>query len=532
MIQLLSERSNLIMKKSTILKLLTFAFVLMLSVSFIQRPAVVNAIDGLKDLDWVEDYSEHEIYPGVMAYDFVSSASSKYLLNHIHIVEFDPAQSDLYLDVTNEAEHSNTLKTVQKTMEEYNANHPDRKSLAGVNGDMWMVTYAHARVEGSGTSYGGASDPVVTKALTIPRGFNVYKGEIISTAHDSSETPFEGEFQSFGISADGVAQLGQPKVTVNITNQTTGKSFKPNGINRLPANKAVMMYTDKGPAANYALADAFEVVIDFDEDYFIKHGTNITGTVTAICGPDAENPEMKENRIILTARGEKKIANISDYSVGDKVTIEVSVKDTFKSNEFWQNVYTAVGGHMYFARDGKVSSLGGESGYPTTIIATTKSGKMIFMVADGRQKDFSVGIPFGVYDSLAKLLDFEDAFIVDGGGSTTMVQLVNEGYQIINRPSDKNSDGSYGSPRSVVNSFILAAGPDRNAPPATEVPTEAPTDEPADPTGDISGDKTSEPGKKSDSGKVDTGVIVAIAVGAVAVIAVAAFIVTVAKKKK
>lgn len=42
------------MKKSTILKLLTFAFVLMLSVSFIQRPAVVNAIDGLKDLDWVE----------------------------------------------------------------------------------------------------------------------------------------------------------------------------------------------------------------------------------------------------------------------------------------------------------------------------------------------------------------------------------------------------------------------------------------------------------------------------------------------
>ena len=518
------------MKKSITFKLLTAALVLVMAVCFVQRPAVVRAVEGLKDLDWVEDYSEHEIYPGVMAYDFVSSASSKFLLNHFHVVEFDPAQSDLYIDVTNEAEHSNTLKSVQKTMEEYNANNPGRTAIAGVNGDMWMVTYAHARVVGSGTSYGGYSDEVVTKSLTIPRGFNVYKGEIISTPHDTSETPYEGEFQAFGISAEGVAELGQPKVTINVTNQTTGKSFKPNGINRLPSNKAVMMYTDKGPVANYALEDAYEVIIDFDEDYVIKHGTNITGTVTAISGPGDEDQPMKDNRIILTARGEKKIANISDYSIGDKVTIEISVKDTFKNDEFWQNVYTAVGGHMFFSRDGNHSSLGGESGYPTTIIATNKSGKMLLIVADGRQKDYSVGVPFGSYKELADVFDMEDAFIVDGGGSTTMVQLAGEGYQLINRQSDKKSDGSYGAPRSVVNTLIVAAGPDRNAPPPTEVPTE----EPAAPTDNVPAETTQEPGKKqsSSSSAVNPGVIAAIAVGVVAVAAVIAFIVTVAKKKK
>ncbi|MBQ3868195.1 MAG: phosphodiester glycosidase family protein [Clostridia bacterium] len=509
-------------------KRITLAVLALALAAGLLTPAVrVNALDGLKDKEWVTEYSEREIYPGVMAYDFVSAESSKYKLNHIHIVEFDPKQSDLYIDVTNEAEHSDTLKGVKKTMEEYNANHPDRKAIAGVNGDMWMASYAHARIEGKGTSYGGQSDAVVTHALNIPRGFNVYKGEIISSPHDVTETPHEGEFTSFGVSADGEVQLGQPKVTVNVTNNTTGETVKLNGINRLPANKAIMMYTDKGPAANYSLADAFEVIIDFDEDYFIKHGTNITGTVTGICGPGDEDMPMQENRIILTARGDKKIEKIADYKIGDKVTIDVSVKDLFKNNEFWQNVYTAVGGHMEFARDGKYSALSGEGGYPTTIIATTKAGKMLLIEADGRQAGYSVGIPFGTYKSLAEELDFEDAFIVDGGGSATIVELDGEELKLINRPSDKKSDGTYGSPRAVVNSVILAAGPDRNAPPATEEPTAEPTAEP------VTTGSEQDPGKSDNKNNgLSTAAIIAIIAGAVVIAALVAVTLVVTKKKK
>ncbi|MBO4327089.1 MAG: phosphodiester glycosidase family protein [Clostridia bacterium] len=526
------------MKKIRSFRLPAIALALVMLFCLVQKPVTVRGMEGLKDKDWVTEYSEHEIYPGVMAYDFVSTESSKYKLNHIHIVEFDPAQSDLYVEVTNESQYSNTLKTVQKTMEEFNANNPGKTALAGVNGDMWMVSYAHARILGredllSGSYKSYAGDPVVTQSLTIPRGFNVYKGEIISSPHDSTETPYEGEFQAFGVSADGVAQLGQPKVTVNVTNNTTGKTEKMNGINRLPSNKAVMMYTDKGPVSNYSLEDAFEIIIDFDEDYVIRHGTNITGTVVGICGPGDENMPMKENRIIITARGEKKIAKFSDYSVGDKITIEVTVKDTFKNDEFWQNVYTAVGGHMVFARDGKASGLSGEGGYPTTIIATNKAGKMLFIQADGRQTGFSVGIPFTVYGDLAKELDLEDAFIVDGGGSSTMVQLAAEGYKLVNRPSDKKSDGTYGSPRTVVNSVIVASGPDRNAPPATEVPTE----EPAAPATEEAVPATDDPGKDKDDSKksgLGTGAIIGIIAGCVALAAVIAFVIikAVSSKKK
>ena len=528
------------MRKNVFVRLLSVTAVFVMLACLLTVSTGVYGIEGLKDKEWVESYEEYELYPGVMAYNLVSSASSTYKLNRIHIVEFDPAQSDLYVEVTNEAQYSNTLKSVQKTMEDYNANHPGYTALAGVNGDMWMVSYAHARILGredllTGSYKSYAKDPVVTQSLTIPRGFNVYKGEIISTPHNSAETPYEGEFTSFGISADGQAQLGKPSVTIVVTNNTKGTTVKPNGINRLPSNKAIMMYTDKGPVSNYSLEDAYEIVIDFNEDYVIKHGTNITGTVVGICGPGDENMPMQENRIIITARGEKKIASVSDYEIGDSVTIDISVKDGFKNTEFWQNVYTAVGGHMEFARDGKYNGLSGEGGYPTTIIATTKSGKMLLIEADGRQSDYSVGIPFGSYLQLARDLELEDAFIVDGGGSATMVQLAEAGYKLVNRPSDKKSDGTYGSPRSVVNSVIVAAGPDRNAPPATEEPTAEPTAEPvAEPTEAVApatGNGGTSDKDRSGSG-LDTGAIIAIAVGAAAIIGIVVATILILKRKK
>ena len=110
---------------------------------------------------------------------------------------------------------------------------------------------------------------------------------------------------------------------MNITNLTKNTNAKADGINRLPANNALVMYTDKGCANNYALDDAFEVVIDITStpDYVIKHGTDITVKVIAIYGPeDKDNPVMEanSNKIILTARGSR-VSKISDYQIGDEI---------------------------------------------------------------------------------------------------------------------------------------------------------------------------------------------------------------------
>ena len=181
---------------------------------------------------------------------------------------------------------------------------------------------------------------------------------------------------------------------------------------------------------------------------------------------------------------------------------------------------------MEFAKDGKYNGLSGEGGYPTTIIATTKEGKMLFIVADGRQAGYSVGIPFTSYMNLAKELNFEDAFIVDGGGSATMVQLTESGYALTNRPSDLKDDGTRGNPRTVVNSVILSYGRERNEPDPTEEPvvTEAPDDN----GGNV--EPTAKPSK--DKKGLDPTAIVII-IGAVLVVAIAVFtILTVVKNKK
>ena len=396
------------------------------------------------------------LYPGVTSTNITTSSSSKYELENINIVEFDLKQTDLYIDVTNERDYANQSKTTLNTVKDFNANNGEGKTaIAAINGDLWMMSSAHSRVEGKGTSYGGYSDAVVTKALTLPRGFNVYDGEIVCSAYMQQETPYEGEFWSFGVTKDNVPMIGCPELIISVTNNATGTTVNPHGLNRLPANNALVVYSDKGCLNNYALADAYEVVIDCDYDYTVKSGASITGKVTGIySSATTANPEMKENRIILTARGTA-LSMLTSFAVGNSVTLNFAVNEKYNRNsEGWQNVENAVGGHMPFVVDGVKQETGSTNNYPTTIVGIKHDGSLCFVVNDGRQSSFSTGFDFDMYWNLADDLDLNTAFILDGGGSANLVELDGSEYAVVNQPSD-------GSARSVVNSVILSAGPER-----------------------------------------------------------------------
>lgn len=145
---------------------------------------------------------------------------------------------------------------------------------------------------------------------------------------------------------------------------------------------------------------------------------------------------------------------------------------------------------MVFAKDGKNIAIGDSTAYPSTILAETNSGKVLFIQNDGRQKDYSLGFRFSDYTKLAKAFDIKNGFIVDGGGSSTMVALEENGYKLVNRPSDKDEDGNYGQTRTVVNSVILSYGKDRTRPRMRrKIPIRRPRDLPERPAG-----KTAHPG--------------------------------------
>ena len=394
-----------------------------------------------------------ELYDNVTLTHVQTDADSRYGLQNLNIVEFDPSDADLYIDVVGAGKYANDSATVPETVAAFIESNPDLTPIAAVNGDLWMASYAHSRVEGSGQEYGGYSDAVVKKTLSLPRGFNAYGGEIICSAYMYQETPYEGEFWSFGVSESGKVMIGCPTLDISIGGSNI--STKADGLNRLPANDALVVYTDRGCLSNYALDDAYELLVKCDGDYTVKNGTRIAGEIIGIYGPDTDqNPEISEDTIILTARGSA-IEEIGHLKLGDRIAVSFEVGERYGRNvEEWKTVTDAVGGHMPFVVDGVKNETGLTKGYPSTIVGITNDGKVLLIANDGRQSELSRGLDFNDYAALTDELGINTGIILDGGGSTTMVVLDEEEYKVVNSPSD-------GSPRSVVNSLILSYGPER-----------------------------------------------------------------------
>jgi len=417
--------------------------------------AAITALPALAEfaLDGQTENLSFEIAKGVTLTHAVTAADSVYGLQNFNIVEFDPAQLDLYLNVTGGGRYANDRSPVSTIIKNFAAANPDLTPVAAVNGDLWMMGSAHARVEGSGTSYGGYSDAVVKKELTLPRGFNAYGGELICSAYMYTETPYEGEFWSFGMTSDGQAVIGCP--TVDISVSVKGREFTADGLNRLPANDSLVVYTDRGCLSNYALDDALELLVDVGYDYTVTDGSVLRGTVIGVFDENvSENPTVSETKVILTARGTAK-TRLAGIGEGDEIAVSFTVGERYGRNVgLWKKVTDAVGGHMPFVVDGIKNETGVTKGYPSTIIGIKNDGRVVVIANDGRQKGFSLGLDFNDYAFLADELDLASGLILDGGGSTDMVVLDGNEYKVVNKPSD-------GRERSVENAVILSVGPAR-----------------------------------------------------------------------
>ena len=80
------------------------------------------------------------------------------------------------------------------------------------------------------------------------------------------------------------------------------------------------------------------------------------------------------------------------------------------------------------------------------MIGRTASGRLLLVVCDGRQPDWSVVLPLRDAVRVMRHLGAVDAMALDGGGSSTLV--VNG--QVVNSPSD-------GAERPVSDALLLIA---------------------------------------------------------------------------
>ena len=138
----------------------------------------------------------------------------------------------------------------------------------------------------------------------------------------------------------------------------------------------------------------------------------------------------------------------------DKKAIIGSKADWAKYKDQVQEAVGAFGTTL--VKDGKVNVTATSDYYNNragrTSVGITKTGKVVFMVLDGRQEPFSCG---GSMEEIAQIMleaGCVEAVNLDGGGSTTFVakQEGDDELSVINRPSD-------GFQRSVSTSLMMVS---------------------------------------------------------------------------
>ena len=425
------------------------AFVLALL--FVFSAAV--AAKSVKPFAGETSHKERTLHKGVVHAKITTDSSTPiYNQQHFNVLLVDMSQKDLYLETAymNDSvrvTYGTPGSTVQGTVAQYNQKNSDKKVIAAVNGDMWLIA---SQTKGY----------VKTSEFTVSRAFNIVNGEIYTTGVIPQEPSYAGIPWAFGITDDFVPNLGQPYTEIEMTDVTKNVTLSVDGINRVPADNAVIMYTDRlmGSYNDFALDDAYEMLIEFEEDYTMRHGADVTGTLKAIYdSASSENaPKITNKQMVITARGNK-IPGVEGFDIGDKINIKVQIHDALGSDDIWQRVTNSVGGNIAFIKGGvRTGADLGQTTYPTTLLGYDRDGKIIMLTMDGRGKG-GTGASTARLNQIITDLDLYDAVIVDGGGSMTMVTTDNKNYDSYTTVST-SSDGS---DRKVNNAFILAVGPER-----------------------------------------------------------------------
>ncbi len=368
----------------------------------------------------------------------------------INIVEADLSNTNLTLDVISNhstqstGELTNYLKNaspVKTEIEKYYQN-GDSTVIAAVNGD-WMH-WAHSsdiNIKGMTANYRVAS------------GVTILDSEIWCSQITDQEVVYDGPY-SFGITSSNQPLIGQVEVVTSIN--INGTKINADGINRAPANNALYVYNNRLNNTNGVPSDAYELVVTVDGSNKFTHNGTVTGTITAIYTSGTTNRPagLTDNNIIITARGSK-TKHISSYRLGDTVTVKTSLRDLWGNTDLWAQCTEAIGGHIMILKDGLAfdSSLKmNTSEYPSNIIGFKDDGSVMMTMVTADTHGKYLGLQFSEMVSFCKEIGYNTCFLLDGGGSTTMVTI--DAGEYVERTC--YSDGSV---RSVWNTLALLYDP-------------------------------------------------------------------------
>lgn len=355
--------------------------------------------------------------------------------------EFKLSDTNLSVEVINCGSSMTQTATVLSAVNSFTST--NKTVLSAINGDLWM-TSVHSGSEMS------------KKVLKVSRGIMIADGEIWASQQIGMENACATNDErgsttppkaAFGVTDKNQPVVGSPEISITIT--VNGKKINGGGINRLPAPDSLIVYNHRCFSTNYALNDSYEIAIEADNTAFTVDGT-VTGTVKGIYeSGSTSRPSITSKTIVITARGNK-ISLVKDkFKVGDKVSFDCSIIDTMGNTSLWENVKEAIGGHIQILRDSKTyTALSGNTEYPATFIGYKDDGTVMFTTLTSNKDGVRLGANYNSVTKFLKDAGYNSVFMLDGGGSATMVTLQNGTYSVRSKSSD-------GSPRAVINAIAV-----------------------------------------------------------------------------
>ncbi len=261
-----------------------------------------------------------------------------------------------------------------------------------------------------------------------PSGITIINGKLLCTPWQKSSRPI------FLTDEDGIAHMLD--VTIEIWVETEHAILSIDGVNREPKDDEIILYTPE-----YGLTTRTNGIETFSKILQNEIVTNSLMTKMEV--------EIPQNGMVLTATGEK-INRLKEYveiSNGSTITLE------YKVSPIHNQITHAFEGGFWVVKDGIAVVKQREAWVglttnrePRTIVGLKDDGIVVFLTIDGRQQEYSVGV---TGDELAQFLislGINNALMLDGGASTTMVV---DG-EIVNKPSYRGRERMVGGAICIV----------------------------------------------------------------------------------
>ena len=360
----------------------------------------------------------------------------------LRLAECDLSNTNLSIEVINCG--SATVKSATVASASKTASVGGKTVLCALNGDLWMTAV-------------NSNTNVTKQVLKATRGIMIIDGEVWATQefgmenymNTSGASTAAAPKSAFGVTDKNQPLVGVPVFSVTVKNETKNKTVAADGLNRLPAWDSVVVYNHRINSSNYALNDSYEVELTTSSSAFTVDG-KVTATVKAVYpSGSTTRPSIGANSIIITARGSRMDEVSGSFSVGDTVSFDLDLVDTYGRTELWHSVTDAIGGHMQVINDDAQTMFDTRSSeYPTSLIGVKDDGTVMFANVAASTNGVYKGLRFKDAYNLCRELGYNSVFYLDGGGSAAIVTLKDGTYTQRNYSSD-------GSARAVINAVAM-----------------------------------------------------------------------------